>query len=183
MLIVAIPIGILCLLGPNPLVLVLGLAALLLLPLALVLGLFLLRNEFRCHERGVYRRVLGKPRELRFEDVEVFTYKAIRQYYNGAYTGTSLSLAFVPAASSGKKKIGYSRLVQNVDDALEGLRENVSRIVMQKLAMTLSQTGTLQWLPHVRISDEGFHYRPERFCLAQRRKIAALRGRDRLSDR
>ncbi len=170
-LMAATPIVILCLIGPNPLILALGPTGLILLPLALVLGLFLLRNEFRCYERGVYRRVLGKPRELRFEDVEVFTYKAIRQYYNGAYTGTALSLAFVPAASSGKKKIGYSRLVQNVDDALEGLRENVSRIVMQKLAMTLSQTGTLQWLPHVRISDEGFHYRPKGFVSRKEEKL------------
>jgi hypothetical protein len=170
-LIAVIPIVIFCLFGPAPLLIGIGLAVLLVSPPVLVLGLFLLRNEFRCHERGVYRRLLGKPRELRFEDVDVFTYKAIRQYYNGAYVGTSLALAFVPTASSGKKKIGYSRMVQNVDDALESLREHVARIVMQKLAMELSQTGAVQWLPHVRITHEGLHYRAKGFVSRQKEQL------------
>jgi hypothetical protein len=138
-------------------------AAIFLAPFALLLAVCLLRNDFRCHQRGVYRRSLLKQRELRFEDVESFKYNMVRQYYNGVYSGTSLELVFFPAPGSGKKKLAYSRMVQNADEALDGLRDHVSRILMPKLAEQLSSERSVQWMPNVRITDEGFYYRPKGF--------------------
>ncbi len=159
----AIPLLVLAAIAAEPTLIAISIAALFLAPCALLLGLFLLRSEFRCHERGVYQRGLLKKRELRFEDVESFKYAVTRQYYNGVYMGTALEIAFYPTASLGKKKLRYIRMVKNTDEALERLRDHVAQILAPKLAMMLNSTGSVQWIPNVRLTHEGLYYRPKGF--------------------
>lgn len=161
--ILAVPITVIAFVVNQPLFIGLSLAGAFVAPFSLLLGLFLVRNEFRCHERGVYRRMLLKGRELRFEHVESFRYAAMRQYYNGAYAGTSLEVALFPEPSSGKKKLRYSRMVQNADEALEALREHLTWILVPKLAQQLTTHGSLQWMPNVRMTPEGLYYKPKGF--------------------
>jgi hypothetical protein len=54
-------------------------------------------------------------------------------------------------------------MVQTADEALEGLREHVTLILMHKLTETLNTTGAVQWMPNVRITHEGIYYRPKGF--------------------
>ena len=51
----------------------------------------------------------------------------------------------------------------SLDWWLEGLREHVTNILMPKMAKTLSESGNLQWMPNVRITQDGFFYRPKGF--------------------
>ena len=159
----AIPLFVAGAAGGNPNLMAAGAINFIVSPLTLLLGLALLRAEFRCHERGVFRRLLLKGRELRFEHVESFKYAATKQYYNGGYVGTALEVVFFPKPGSGKKKLRYSRMVQNADEALDGLRDHITMILMPMLGQTLASTGSLQWMPNLRITHEGFHYRPKGF--------------------
>jgi hypothetical protein len=143
---------------PDPVAI--GLVLCILGGIAMPIGLVLRHSDFRCYERGVYRKTMFAERVLRFEEVEAFSYSATRQYYNGAYVGTALKLRFEPRKGSGKP-LKYSRSVQNADEALDSLRDHVSRVLMIRMAEAFHSQGSAQWMPYVRISREGFHYRPQ----------------------
>ena len=93
------------------------------LPLA---GWLQRKNLLRCHERGLHRNINGKVTELRYEDIRSLTYSAVRHYYNGAYTGTIVSLLFTTYDGASTK---YTATFKNADDELDNLRDHASRVM------------------------------------------------------
>ncbi len=110
-------------------------------------------SRFRVHELGVTHRSLFGSRTLRYSDVTSFQFGATRHYYNGAYTGTSLSMRFTPGP--GLKAIHHSQTVRGGDSDLDALREQMSNIVASQLFERWKRGEDIRWGPTARFTKSG----------------------------
>jgi protein-S-isoprenylcysteine O-methyltransferase Ste14 len=123
------------------------------LPLA---GWYQRTNLLRCHERGLHRNVNGKVTELRYEDIRSFTYTAVRHYYNGAYTGTIVSLTFTSYDGASTK---YTATFKNADDELDNLRDHVSRVMAGTMLKKLEAGQDVPWTDEMTFEPDGVDIR------------------------
>ncbi len=121
------------------------------------------RPVFRCHERGVFKQGMFSSGQLRYEELESFSYSATRQYYNGAYIGTALNLSMAPRKDSGKKPINFSRTVKNVDEALDELRDHISMVLANDMLRRLADGERVAWTSNMALLPQGIEYRPAGF--------------------
>lgn len=121
------------------------------------------RIVFRCHERGVFRRGLFTATSMRYDQVETFTHTATRQYYNGAYIGTSLNIVLVPQTGTGAKTIRFSRSVKNVDESLDNLRDHIAAVVAGRMLRSVSAGERVPWTANLALRPDGIDYRPAGF--------------------
>lgn len=110
------------------------------------------QNILRCHARGVWRVKNGTTTEMRYDEVQVFTYSATRNYHNGAYTGTTLVMQFEDVDG---RKLNYTSTVRNADQELENLREHVSRVVAAGWRRRLNAGKTVPWTDRVTFEPDG----------------------------
>jgi hypothetical protein len=129
----------------------------------LVGALYSLRTIFRCHHFGVYKRGLFGERSLRYADVAVFSYSAVRHFHNGAYTGTIFRLGFEPVPERAGDRITHSVTLPHADNELEGLRDQVSRMIAARMGRQLVAGEPARWTPHLRFVPDGIEYRPAGF--------------------
>jgi len=144
-------------------VLVAGILTIWLLGLGLLLILLainLFKSSFRAHERGVHKKSWFKDRTVRYTDVESFTCSTTRMYYNGVYTGTTVSMKFVPG--DGAKPLKFNRTIRNMDSDLDNLRDHISAIVARKMLVRYATEGQIEWTPDTIITGEGLHFRPKK---------------------
>ncbi|MEM7454344.1 MAG: hypothetical protein AAF456_08305 [Planctomycetota bacterium] len=121
------------------------------------------RSVFRCHERGVYKRSLLGERELRYDELTSFSYGATRHYHNGVYTGTHLTLKFIPPTDSGRKSLFYSTTTKHGDAELDNMRDHISGVIASKMAEMLTNNQPVQWTKNLRFAPDGIEYRPAGF--------------------
>jgi hypothetical protein len=95
-------------------------------------------------------------------EVGQFSYGATRNYYNGAYTGTTVNMRFLPV-NPGGKSITYTATVRNADDELDGLRDHVSRVVGSHMLDRLHQDGEVLWTANATLTREGVRFRKAKF--------------------
>jgi hypothetical protein len=128
--------------------------------LCLLGSITVLRSAFRCHERGVYRRSLLRDDQLRYEDVREFTYSATRQYYNGVYIGTALSMKLQPEPGADSRAISFHSTVKNADESMDNLRDHIAQVVAGKMLDGLTKGSRVPWTPNLAFLPEGIEYRP-----------------------
>jgi hypothetical protein len=122
----------------------------------------LAKAEFRCQEWGVTSRNLFGRRPLMYRDVAAFTYKAVRHYTNGAYTGTNVQLRFVPKQGCGKT-IAHNSHLQGDDGELDNLRDVISQIIAGQMHHRLAAGEEVAWTKNLSFRPEGLVYRPAGF--------------------
>lgn len=108
------------------------------------------------YERGVRQRNLFGQKELKFLEVDAYTHATTRHFYNGAYTGTSHNLVFMPSPGAGKK-IAFNFMARGTDEDLERLRDAMARIVAQGLYTRLQQGARVQW-GSAELAKDGIHF-------------------------
>jgi hypothetical protein len=118
------------------------------------------RAVFRCHQLGVYRAGLTGARTLRFSDVEAVRYSALRTHNHGVYTGTMIVLDFEPAAQQKANRIRYSVTVRNADQQLETLRDQVARMIAERMARQLAAGQAVPWTTRLRFLKNGIEHQP-----------------------
>lgn len=101
------------------------------------------RSTFQVREHGVVKRTLYSRRVLRFDEIERFGYRAVRQYYNGAYIGTITTLLL--AGPEPSRPLKHALTVRGQDDDLERLRQEVSLAVADRLRERLRREGEVRW--------------------------------------
>lgn len=114
---------------------------------------------FRCHEHGVYRKWLVWETRLRYNELDSFTYTAVRQFVKGVYSGTNFSLVFESRSSGKPRKLTYTKTIRNADEELDNLRDHVSRVIAGRLAEILARQGTASWTDGLRFLKDGLEYR------------------------
>ena len=138
--------------------------------LGFVFWIFVASNavEFRAHEHGVRRKWLFRTQQLKYADVDVFTYSAVRKYIKGVYSGTNFTLTFVAQAPSGKAQasqparlqtLTYSKQLRNADAGLDHIRDHVSQLIAQRMAQQLAAGRAVIWTDGLRFLSEGLEYR------------------------
>jgi hypothetical protein len=131
---------------------------------ALLWALFLSQSaEFRVYEHGVRRRWLFRTQQLMYNQVDSFTYSAVKQYAKGVYTGTNFTLTFASMAGGTLKKLTYSRKLQNADSALDHLRDHISQLIADRMAAQFARGRTIVWTEGLRFFPEGLEYRAAGF--------------------
>jgi hypothetical protein len=111
-------------------------------------------NIFRCHTRGVCKITTSATKQLEYKDVREFSYSVVRNYTNGAYTGTNMAISFSPDKDSGLETIDYSASVQRIDAEVDNLREHVSLVIASQMKQRLNTGVDVPW-------TAGFIFTPE----------------------
>jgi len=126
--------------------------------LAAIVGLLALayrRNRFACHLRGVSQATFWGTRRLRYENVGSFTYSAVRQYVNGAFTGLTVCLTFVPRTGVRGGRIRFRISTQQADQALDGLRDSVAKLMARDLFAQLAAGKGVRWTAGYVLAPQG----------------------------
>jgi hypothetical protein len=132
--------------------------------IALPWAMLLSQNvEFRVHDHGVRRRRLFRTEQLMYNQVDSFTYSAVKQYAKGVYTGTNFTLTFASMAGGKLKKLTYSRRLQNADAALDHLRDKISQLIADRMAAQFALGQTIVWTEGLKFFPEGLEYRAAGF--------------------
>jgi len=126
-------------------------------------GINALRSRFRCHESGVYRQTLFSQRQILYEDLQSFSYQAVRHFTNGVYTSTKLDLTFKPKVTVNEKPITFSTDTKTGDNDLDGLRDHISRVIAGEMAERLRRDEEVVWTNNLTFAPEGLRYRPSGF--------------------
>ncbi|PTL85308.1 hypothetical protein [Vitiosangium sp. GDMCC 1.1324] len=110
-------------------------------------------GRFRVYELGVTRKSLFGTRTLRYSELTSFQFGATRNYYNGAYAGTTVNMRFTPGP--GAKAIRHNQTIQGNDSDLDMLRDQVADIVAGHLLERLKQGEEILWGPTARFTKDG----------------------------
>jgi len=116
---------------------------------------------YRFHEYGVHKRGLFGEKKLQYQEVASFTYKAVRCFVNGVYTGTIFTLVIDPLPQHKSKRISYSVMLQNPDDELDNIRNHIARILANRMLLQFQQGQPIRWAEHLRFIPQGLEYRPK----------------------
>jgi hypothetical protein len=122
----------------------------------------LARSRFRCQQYGVYRKGLfAKPKRLRYDEVDEFSYAVCRHNYHGMYIATTVQITLKPPPGSGKNLIRFSSTCQDrTDEAMEKLRNQISAAVGSKMLEQLAQGENVEWTKVAAITPAGIEYHP-----------------------
>ncbi len=112
-------------------------------------------NVLRCHTKGVCRMTTKRTRELEYKDMVVFSYGAIRQYVNGSYSGTTVTMNFEPSPDADAEPIKYSATMKNIDAELENLRDHVSTVIASEMKRRLDTGESIRWTEGMLFTPEG----------------------------
>jgi hypothetical protein len=118
---------------------------------------------FRVHEQGVRRKWLFGTQQLKYADVDTFTYSAVRQFVKGVYAGTNFTLTFTSRTNGKSRKLTYARKLRNADADLDHLRDSVSRLIANRMAAEFGQGRSVVWTDGLRFLPEGIEYRASGF--------------------
>jgi hypothetical protein len=124
-------------------------------------------SVFRCHAKGVFQSGPTGKRQISYDELETFSYNAVRQYYNGVYTGTSLALKFIAPGTT----IDYSKGVKNVDEDLDNLRDHIAAVIASRMGQQLSQEQPVVWTPNLTLRPEGIEFAPQGFIGRKERQL------------
>ena len=119
--------------------------------------------EFRVHEHGVRRKLFFRSQQLKYAEVDSFTYSAVRQYVKGVYSGTNFTLTFASWPGGKLKKLTYSKRLRNADAALEHLRDHVSQLIADRMQAQFVEGHAVTWTDGLRFLAEGLEYRAAGF--------------------
>jgi hypothetical protein len=110
---------------------------------------------FRCHAYGVARTTPKGVTKLLYKDIGSFTYSGVRQYVNGGYAGTTVNLRFEPLDEGRGEPLVYSATIKNSDDALDNLREFISRVVAGHMLRRLQAGQAVRWTKSLTFLPDG----------------------------
>lgn len=116
------------------------------------------RSVFRCHQFGVFRAGFFGERSLHYNDVEAFTYKAVRGYFHGGYVNSYFTLQFHPRTDQARSAIRYAFDLPNGDEELNRLRDEISRMIAERMLERLKSAEPVDWTPGLRFLGQGLEY-------------------------
>jgi hypothetical protein len=115
-------------------------------------------NIFRAHALGVTRITATGHKEMRYDEVGTFTWQATRNFVNGAYTGTSMKLAFQPRPGVDAPAITYSTTLKGNDDELDNLRDFISQVIASRWLKALQEGRTVRWTTSSTFHPDGLEH-------------------------
>lgn len=130
--------------------------------LVMLAGRRLARSVLRCYELGLRKNGFSGTTELRFDEVDVFSFDARRQYSHGKYTGTAVTLILATHArpSAG---IFHTETVPHINDELEELCERVAEHIARRMARAYAIRRLVQWTPELWFEETGLRYTRQSF--------------------
>ena len=112
------------------------------------------RSSFRAHERGIVKRSLFGQTSLLYANVERMTYAATRHYYNGVYTGTSISLK----CAGGGTSLSFTRTIKGSESDLDSIREHIAKLIAGRYYERIKGGEEVAWANGIRLSRHGLRF-------------------------
>ena len=113
---------------------------------AIIYSLDVRKRRFRCHQLGVFKKGLFGEQQLRYDEMDAFTYDATRHFHNGVYTGTHFALRFQADRQGKKQTVTYTATLRNADGELDHLRDVVAQIMANRFRELLAAGSDVPWL-------------------------------------
>lgn len=116
------------------------------------------------YESGVVKRAWRRTSEYGYEQVEWFTYNLVRQYHNGVYAGTALSLTmkmddgrtFSYRGTHKERKKGFIFKPRfEGDDEMDIVREAIEIHVAARIENEIIQNGETDWCGRAMLTPKG----------------------------
>jgi hypothetical protein len=120
------------------------------------------RMTFRCHEFGLCRVGPLATRTIRYRDVAIVRYRALRQFVHGTYAGTSVMLTVGTNGETRVEAVTYTTTWKRPDAELLRLRDQVATIVAQRMLDQLKAGRTVEWTPLLRFRPDALVFQPKR---------------------
>jgi hypothetical protein len=112
-------------------------------------------NIFRAHTLGVARFTVTGTKEMRYDEVGIFTWQATRQFVNGAYTGTTMNLALAPLPGTDAQPIRFNTSLKGADDELDKLRDFIAAMMAGRWLLELQQGRHVPWTKNCTFHQDG----------------------------
>lgn len=141
---------------------------------AFLFAVSLLRRKggrFRRFAFGIQQRGFFGVRSLRFTEIGNMTYSSHRNHSHGVYTGTTLTMSFVPIPSTGLRPIRTCLNIKNSDAEFDKLRDDVAVVIARRMHDFWSQNGYCPWMPFLRFVQEGVEYQPLTYTGRKQAKV------------
>jgi len=106
----------------------------------------------QCYERGLRQNTNGRVRELRYDEIRTYTYSAVRGFYNGAYTGTTVGMQLEPHDGPVLK---YNSTFKNEDGELDSLRDAISLVMAKTMKAKLDAGKPVRWTNDIDFESDG----------------------------
>ena len=116
-------------------------------------------NIFRAHSLGVTRITATGRKELRYDEVGAFTWQATRHYYNGAYTGTSMKLAFAPRSGADGSPLTFGMTIKGNDEEIDNLRDFIAQIIAGRWLAALQEGRSITWTATSTFHPDGLEHK------------------------
>ncbi|MCA9185688.1 MAG: hypothetical protein KDA99_08715, partial [Planctomycetales bacterium] len=117
------------------------------------------KNALRCHAHGLFYQTAYGSQEIRYSDIATFTYHSVRMYYNGVYTGTNVSMSFMPAEG---KPLKYSTNAKDITE-FESLRDHVATVVGYRMLQQFQNGQAVTWTKNATFHPDHLEYHPTGF--------------------
>lgn len=156
-------------------------AGVVVLALAAGAGFLAFRNSIerlRVHERGISQESGGSVRSISDEDVAAMTWNSVREFVNGIYRQTHLTLAFTPVTG---KEIRQRISFRGEDPELDELRDRLAEAVADRMQRDFERGQPVPWTRSLRFLPEGLWYVPRGLLFRKEPKVApfsAIAGLD-----
>lgn len=138
-----------------------GVAALVLITGLGYLATNMVTRVLRCHEFGISLNSVFNVRMLRYEEVAIFTFAAMRHIVNGIYAGTTLRMSLVPLPEHGLRSITYSATRQDADLDLELLREHIAQVISGRMLREYADGQPVSWTSNLTFVPNALEYRAD----------------------
>jgi len=113
----------------------------------------------RCHRQGISKTTPLGTYEVRYEDIESFSYRKSAQFYQGIYIGTGYHLGFTPRRAVGSRSFHVTVTQRKDQDiSIEDLRNYVASRIAEAMLDELERTGSLAWTQNMRFVHSGVEY-------------------------
>jgi hypothetical protein len=116
-------------------------------------------NVFRAHALGVTRTTTLGTKEVRYDQVGTFTWTAMRQFVNGAYTGTTMKVAFQPLAGVEAPAITYGTTLKGNDQELDNLRDFIAGVIACRWLREVQNGHTVAWTANSTFMPDGLDHK------------------------
>lgn len=107
---------------------------------------------------------------VHFNDIDVFSFHAVRNYVNGAYAGLCYTLTFQLKGQEGRKPIVWSSTDNEPQEELEALKDRVASVMAMRKMEVLSASGSVELMKGITMDWDKLSYESGAFWSKPKRK-------------
>lgn len=127
-------------------------------------------RQLRVFREGLEFVRSSSSTRVHFNDIDVFSFHAVRNYVNGAYTGLCYTLTFQLKGQEGRKPIVWSSTDNEPQEELDALKDRLASAMAKRKMEILSASGSVQWMKGITMHWDKLSYESGTFWTKTKQK-------------